>query len=185
MESNHSAKTTRGGVSFSPSVVPEPPVLSPCQHINGKGHRCRMFTSDPNSTLCAHHVRKQIKTRRLQNEATANELLGNIEDFSTADSVNIFLGNLVKQLAHKRIARRDAVALAYISQLLLNSLSALSRERRPENVHDPDDDPTDAVLSLFRSRDRDDDPNETPNHQYENQSANSGHNANNEERPQA
>jgi hypothetical protein len=185
MESNHSARTTGGGVSLSSSVVPEPPALYPCQHINGKGHRCRMFTSDPNSTLCSHHIRKQTKARHLQNEATANELLGDIADFSTADSVNVFLGNLVKQLAHKRIARRDAVALAYISQLLLNSLSALSRERGPENVHDPDDDPTDAVLSLFRTRDRDDDPNESPNHQYENQSANSEHNANREERPQA
>jgi hypothetical protein len=185
MESNHSAKTTGGGVSLSPSVVPESPALSACQHIDGKGHRCRMFTSDPNSTLCSHHVRKQTKARRLQNEATANELLGDIADFSTADSVNIFLGNLVKQLAHKRIARRDAVALAYISQLLLNSLSALSRKRRPESVHDPDDDPTDAVLSLFRRRDRDDDSNDAPNHHYENQSANSEHNANREERPQA
>jgi hypothetical protein len=181
MESNHYTKTTPAGVP----IVAESPALSPCQHINGKGHRCRMFTSDPNSTLCAHHVRKQIKARRLQNEATANELLGDIQDFSTADSVNVFLGNLVKQLAHKRIARRDAVALAYISQLLLNSLSALSRELRSEKVDDPADDPTDLVLSMFRRRDRDDDPNETPNHQYENQSANSEHNANREERPQA
>jgi hypothetical protein len=185
MESNHCTKTTGGGATLSPGIVPEPPALSPCQHINGKGHRCHMFTNDPHSTLCSHHVRKQTKARQLQNEATANELLGDIADFSTADSVNVFLGNLVKQLAHKRIARRDAVALAYISQLLLNSLSALSRERGPENVHDPDDDPTDAVLSLFRTRDRDDDPNESPNHHYENQSANSENNANREERPQA
>jgi hypothetical protein len=185
MESNHCTKTTGGGATLSPGIVPESPALSPCQHINGKGHRCHMFTNDPHSTLCAHHVRKQVKARRLQNEAAANELLGDIQDFSTADSVNVFLGNLVKQLAHKRIARRDAVALAYISQLLLNSLSALSREQRSEKVDDPADDPTDLVLSMFRRRDRDDDPNETPNHQYENQSANSGHNANNEERPQA
>jgi hypothetical protein len=181
MESNHYTKTTPAGVP----IVPESPALSPCQHINGRGHRCRMFTSDPNSTLCSHHVRKQSKARQLQNEATANELLGNIEDFSTPDSVNVFLGNLVKQLAHKRIARRDAVALAYISQLLLNSLSALSRGRRPEIVHGPDDDPTDAVLSLFRRRDRDDDPNESTNHHYENQSASSENNAGREERPQA
>jgi len=143
-----------------------------------------MFTSDPNSTLCFYHVRKQTKARQLQNEATANELLGNIEDFSTPDSVNVFLGNLVKQLAYRRIARRDAVALAYISQLLLNRLSALSRQRRPENVHGPDDDPTGAVLSLFRRRDRDDDSNEAPNHHYENQAL-AAKTTNREERPQA
>jgi len=38
-----------------------------------------------------------------------------MEDFSTANSINAFLGNLVKQLARKRIARCDAIALAYIS----------------------------------------------------------------------
>jgi hypothetical protein len=183
MPSNHYPTTNTGRVS--PSIVHEPPALSPCQHINGKGHRCHMFTSDPNSTLCAHHTRKQIKARRLQNEATANELLGDIQDFSTADSVNVFLGNLVKQLAHKRIARRDAVALAYISQLLLNSLSALSREQSSQNDLNPADDPTDAVLSLFHRRDLDDDANKSPNHQYENQIANGEHNASREERPQA
>jgi hypothetical protein len=183
MPSNHYPKTNTGRVS--PSIVHEPAALSPCQHINGKGHRCHMFTSDPNSTLCAHHARKQIKARRLQNEANANELLGDIQDFSTADSVNVFLGNLVKQLAHKRIARRDAVALAYISQLLLNSLSALSREQSSLNDPNPVDDPTDAVLSLFRRRDLDDDANKSPNHQYENQSANNEHNPSREERPQA
>lgn len=45
--------------------------------------------------------------------------------------VNLFLGNLLEQLARKRIRRRDAVALAYICQLLLNSLAALNREQSP------------------------------------------------------
>jgi hypothetical protein len=43
--------------------------------------------------------------------------------------VNLFLGNLVRQLARKRIARRDAIALAYISQLILTSQTAMARER--------------------------------------------------------
>jgi hypothetical protein len=37
-------------------------------------------------------------------------------------SEGLFIGNVVKQLARKRIERRDAIALAYLSQLLLNSL---------------------------------------------------------------
>ncbi len=58
--------------------------------------------------------------------------IGSIEDFSTADEINLFLGNLVKQFARKRIARQDAVALAYLCQLLLNSLPALRRELEDE-----------------------------------------------------
>ncbi|HUL14445.1 MAG TPA: hypothetical protein VLV88_00485, partial [Terriglobales bacterium] len=66
--------------------------------------------------------------------------LGSIEDFSSADSINLFLGNLVKQLVRKRIARPDAIALAYIGQLLLNSLPAMEkqfdRERDAPSFHE-------------------------------------------------
>jgi hypothetical protein len=68
-------------------------------------------------------------------EALAAELLGNIRNFSKPDSVNRFLGNLVKQLARKRIARRDAIALAYISQLLLNTFPAMQRQRDEDAMH--------------------------------------------------
>ena len=61
-------------------------------------------------------------------EVLAAELLGDIDSFTTADEVNLFLGNLVRQLARKRIARRDAIALAYISQLILTSQTAMARE---------------------------------------------------------
>jgi len=50
----------------------------------------------------------------------------------SADEVNLFLGNLVRQLARKRIARRDAIALAYISQLILTSQTAMARQRADE-----------------------------------------------------
>jgi len=176
MESNHYAKTPGGGVSVSPTPVSEPQTaaltLFPCQHINGKGHRCRMFTSDPDSTLCAHHVRKQMKARRLQNEAVANELLDNVGNFTDADSVNAFLGNLVTQLAHKRIARRDAMALAYISQLLLNSVSALHREQRSERE---DGDVSGYLLNLFHKRDKEDQTSQAPDHQHESERANGDH----------
>lgn len=65
-------------------------------------------------------------------EVLAAELLGDIDSFTTADEVNLFLGNLVRQLARKRIARRDAIALAYISQLILTSQTAMARETASE-----------------------------------------------------
>jgi len=112
-----------------------------CQHISPKGRRCHMLLDThhrpPNGEkrppFCGYHAdRLKASTPAPDPELIAAELLGSIEDFSTADSVNLFLGNLVKQLARKRIARRDAVALAYISQLLLNSLPALRRESEDE-----------------------------------------------------
>ena len=115
---------------------------SHCQHISPKGNRCHMLIDQNHRpangakrpTLCAYHAdRLRASVPPVDPEVLAADLLGEIDDFSTAGSVNLFLGNLVKRLARKRIARRDAIALAYISQLLLNSLPALEREIEAEN----------------------------------------------------
>lgn len=98
-----------------------------CQHLDARGHRCRMLSAPDGGELCAHHAQRLTRSTPANDLLTA-ELLSSIEDFSTASSVNQFLGNLTKQLVRKRIQRRDAIALAYLSQLLLNSLSAMSRE---------------------------------------------------------
>jgi hypothetical protein len=46
--------------------------------------------------------------------------------------VHHFLGTLLKQLVHKRVRRRDAMAQAYLCQLLLNTFPHLRRETEEE-----------------------------------------------------
>jgi hypothetical protein len=114
---------------------------SHCQYKNSRGQRCRMLIDknhsspggEKRSSLCPYHL-AQTKAKEIvpDPENLAAELLGELEDFSTADAVNHFLGNLVKQLARKRIARRDAIALAYLGQLLLNSLPLVWKEIEDE-----------------------------------------------------
>jgi hypothetical protein len=99
-----------------------------CTHTTRNG-RCRLPAVDSSASFCSEHARQQENPRQTPDpEVLAAELLGDIEGFSTADAVNRFLGNLVKQLARKRIARRDAIALAYLCQLLLNSLPPMWKE---------------------------------------------------------
>src|SRR4029077_18486797 len=87
----------------------------------------------PAATLCAYHANRLKATVPAVNpEILAAELLTDIDSFTTADEVNLFLGNLVRQLARKRITRRDAIALAYISQLILTSQTAMARQRADE-----------------------------------------------------
>ncbi len=113
-------------------------VDSHCQHVSPKGRRCHMLVDQnqrlPNGThrpsLCAYHAeRLRAAVPAVDPEVLAAELLTDIDSFTTADEVNLFLGNLVRQLARKRIARRDAIALAYISQLILTSQTAMTRQR--------------------------------------------------------
>jgi hypothetical protein len=129
-----------------------------CQHISLKGRRCHMLidknhrslNGEKRSTLCAYHAdRSRASSPAPDPEAIAAELLGSIEDFSTADEINLFLGNLVKQFARKRIARQDAVALAYLCQLLLNSLTPLRREEQEEQDNAAGED---LLNSLARSQ---------------------------------
>ncbi len=99
-----------------------------CQHIDSRGHRCRMLTSGSHDSLCLHHLNRLKAERAKNDQAVAADLLGPIEDFSSPATVNFFLGNLLKQLVHKRVRRRDALAQAYICQLLLNTFPAMQRE---------------------------------------------------------
>ena len=144
MKSHPCVKTPGGGVLHAPDPnsqsAPSQPVtsiaatnssdpvtLTPCRHINRRGHRCRLFSTIPNLELCPHHARLLEKQHQRHNDASADELLSGVEDFSNPAEVNTLLGNLVRQLARKRIARLDAIAIAYVSQLLLGSIAALDR----------------------------------------------------------
>jgi hypothetical protein len=136
-------QTTQKGLTMSPksSISVNATIDSRCQHISPKGNRCHMLIDrnhrPPNGaaspTLCAYHTgRLGVSTPAVDPEVLAAELLEDINSFTTADEVNLFLGNLVRQLVRKRIARRDALALAYISQLILSSQTAMARQRADE-----------------------------------------------------
>ena len=108
-------------------------VLSPiestnqCNHINGAGRRCRMTIAPANDTLCAHHLQQHIANQP-DPEILAAELLESTGNLNTADRVNALLANVVKQLAHRRIDRQDALALGYLAQLLLNTVPGVQKE---------------------------------------------------------
>ncbi len=110
-----------------------------CRHIDALGRRCRMFVATPDiapsaldslqdqaAELCPHHAQRLLRRHRAT-EATAAELLASVSDFTDPPSVNRFLGNLLKLVAVNRVPRRDAVAMAYISPLILNSQAAQDR----------------------------------------------------------
>ncbi len=122
-------------------MSPKQQIVDQCQFQNARGQRCHMLIDQNHrpvngaarSTLCAYHAdRLRANIPAVDPEVLAAELLDDINSFTTADEVNLFLGNLVRQLARKRIARRDAIALAYISQLILTSQTAMARERAAE-----------------------------------------------------
>jgi hypothetical protein len=120
-------------------MSPKQLTVNQCQFQNARGQRCNMLIDTNHrrgtgqATFCAFHAERLRSTiPAVDPEVLAAELLTDINSFTTADEVNLFLGNLVRQLARKRIARRDAIALAYISQLILTSQTAMARQRADE-----------------------------------------------------
>jgi hypothetical protein len=120
--------TTCEPITSTPATIPAHiNILTRCRHIDRLGRNCRLFSTIPDLELCPHHARQTQNRKQRRNDKTASELLGDVEDFSTPEAVNILLGNLIRQLARKRIHRRDAMAVAYVAQLLLGSIACMDR----------------------------------------------------------
>src|SRR5580698_10041604 len=141
MKSHPCIKTGEGVCPSSQLQSLQVKTLTPCRHINRRGQHCRLFSIIPNLELCPHHARLLEKQHQRHNDNTAAELLGDLTDFSTPDAINALLGNLVRQLARKRIARLDAIAIAYVAQLLLGSISSMDRHDAALRNADSDDIP--------------------------------------------
>jgi len=107
------------------SAEPENP--NQCRHLSPRGQRCRMLRASNDESLCSYHLRLTAASQPAP-EALAAELLESTGNLNTADRVNALLANAVKQLAHKRIDRRDALAIGYLAQLLLNTVPGVQKE---------------------------------------------------------
>lgn len=66
----------------------------------------------------------------------AAELLGPVSDFQTAAAVNHVLGRLLVLLAANRIPPRNAGTIAYVCQLMLQSLPGVRTESREVQTYD-------------------------------------------------
>lgn len=95
-----------------------------CRFVSAHNHRCRMLRAWYHDSLCASHARVQQQ----QTDDLADDLLTGVEDFRSAASVNHILGKVFELTARDRIKPRKAALLAYLGQLLLNSLPAVRLE---------------------------------------------------------
>ena len=103
----------------------DPASLRHCSHRTATGRRCH-FPVFGDSALCSRHSSKYVP----QAEADLTADFGNQLLFKPqrAASINAFLGRLAIIVVQNRISPRRAAVLAYVSNLLLRSLSEIDRE---------------------------------------------------------
>jgi hypothetical protein len=105
-----------------------------CQFPFSDGRHCRMPRWKKHRYLCVYHAHREallvtgVRPHGAKKDRVARELISVSGGFNTATDVNHVLGKVFSLLAQNRIPRRDAVALAYIGQLLLQSLSSTKSE---------------------------------------------------------
>ena len=98
-----------------------------CTTQASDGRRCSSLLYPGHSTLCHHHLRQQLNSAP-PSEDIAADLLDSIQNFQSATAVNAALGKILAMLAAGRIKRQDAIAMAYICQLMLQSLKGFKHE---------------------------------------------------------
>jgi hypothetical protein len=114
-------------------AMPQIDPATRCQYRDSAGRRCRRHLRDGHPVFCRRHARPDPSDSPsgLPNPRTHDispELLGPLQDFRTAAGINFTLGRLLILTAANRISSRDASVMAYICQLLLQSLSAVRHE---------------------------------------------------------
>ena len=125
-----------------------------------------MPRADNKSAFCGTHARVMAQRagravteddQRLRNaEAVSKELVSLSGEFKTASDVNHALGKLFSLYAQRHIDRRDAIAFAYIGQLILQSLPHVQREIKTGLGYDAWEETLQAVLDPGHDTDEDD-----------------------------
>jgi hypothetical protein len=102
-----------------------------CTHIRADGKRCALPRAANHDSLCLHHLRLADDYAPAQDpgaDALVARKLGSLTDLKTRTAVNDALAKLFTLRARKLISARDTAILAYIAQLLLQTLPGVQHE---------------------------------------------------------
>jgi hypothetical protein len=99
-----------------------------CQYRTATGRQCCSLAVDPASSFCARHVASEPS----DSEDFSVALTQKACRFQNAQGINYSLGALYTLCAQGHISPRRASTLAYISSLLLRSLTAIDNDPYPK-----------------------------------------------------
>ena len=109
------------------------PLPPRCTYQTSDGRRCRMFIGKDHPELCSHHAQMELRSlARTVAKPLAREILGALTDLRSAAALNHALANTFLLSADGRISGRRAATLAYLGQLLLQSVAAIRNDWRGE-----------------------------------------------------
>jgi len=99
-----------------------------CQYRTATGRQCCSTVADPDGSFCTRHAASEPG----DSEDFSAALTERACRFQNAQGINHSLGTLYTLAAQGRISPRRASVLAYISSLLLRSLTAIDNDLYPK-----------------------------------------------------
>jgi hypothetical protein len=115
-----------------------------CRHRTPAGRQCSAVVTDQRYPYCHRHVPLQPN----DSEDLSAPLTEHACQFLNAQGINYSLSALYHLLASGKISPRRAGTLAYISSLLLHSLTAIDTDRHPNaGAEDPNEKPASVYQS--------------------------------------
>jgi hypothetical protein len=115
-----------------------------CRHRTPAGRQCSAVVTDQRYPYCHRHVPLQPS----DSEDLSGPLTEHACQFLNAQGINYSLSALYHLLASGKISPRRAGTLAYISSLLLHSLTAIDTDRHPNaGAEDPNEKPASVYQS--------------------------------------
>jgi hypothetical protein len=114
-----------------------------CEHRFAKGARCRLPALNSNP-LCHRHAK--FDERQQEAADLSYVLTGGLDEFKSPAAINDFLSRLLLLLAQDRISPRRAAVLAYITNQLLRTITAMEQETAA--AQDPKKPPVNIIWNL-------------------------------------
>jgi hypothetical protein len=102
-----------------------------CQFSFSDGRHCRLPRAQHDPRFCLHHTANNVKAKKARKRSRAGqaiELKTPSGNFTTATDLNYALSQVFRSLAQNRIRPRNAAALGYLGQLLLQTLPGVKSE---------------------------------------------------------
>jgi hypothetical protein len=101
-----------------------------CTYLFPNGRRCRLYATNVNPNFCPAHA--PLPANQHDAAEIASALTVNLDDFTSAAQINDFLSRLLLLLAQDKISARRAAVLTYITNQLLRTLPAITKEENAE-----------------------------------------------------
>lgn len=118
-----------------------------CHYRDTAGRRCRRARKQGHPTYCGPHAATSLAQNADEpNRDYSRALVGPLNDFRSLTAINYTLGRLLVLKAAGQISFRDASAIAYICQLLIQTVPGTRQEKALARGDSPDDKDLQSVI---------------------------------------